>query len=207
MTDRARVGVDLIVIATNKTLVTEEVDGLVLGSGDVLLGLDVLQAVGLVPASGEDVERDLATNGEALFRKRQFPSSAVNIVAVEDLRETRVGELLLQGLHHILPNVVDLIVANAIVSCDAQKSMLLWRSCPLQGIETYASNSSRSSTLALRPMGLTLIMPLRNSTNVPRFLGSLSLEMYPRQKSASSWYFSSPSHWMKLLLESDSPRR
>lgn len=72
MTDRARVRVDLIVIATGEALVTEEVDGLIVHSGDALLGRDVLQAVGLVPASGEDVERYLATNGEAVFHICQY---------------------------------------------------------------------------------------------------------------------------------------
>lgn len=81
MADRARVGVDLVVVATNEALVTEEVNGLVLGPGDVLLGRDVLQAVGLVPASGEDVERNLATNGEAVFHRCQCPASVVNIAA------------------------------------------------------------------------------------------------------------------------------
>lgn len=36
---------------------------------------------------------------------------------------------------------------------------------------SYCSNASRSSWLQLRPMGLTLSMPLRNSMNVPRFTG------------------------------------
>lgn len=67
MTDGARVRVDLVVIATDEALVPEKVDVLVLGSGDVLLGRDVLQAVGLIPASGKDVERDLATNRVAAF--------------------------------------------------------------------------------------------------------------------------------------------
>lgn len=66
VTDRARVRVDLIIVATGEALVTEEVDGLVLDAGDVLLGLDVLQAVSLVPTGGEDIERDLATDGVAV---------------------------------------------------------------------------------------------------------------------------------------------
>ena len=85
MTDRARVRVDLIVIATDETLVTEEMDGLVIHSGDTLLGRDVLQAIGLVPASGEDIERDLATNGEAMVPICQCPASTVNILACRAL--------------------------------------------------------------------------------------------------------------------------
>jgi hypothetical protein len=60
------VRVDLVVVTALKGLVAEEVDG---GIGDAagLLGLvlEVLEAVPLVPARGEDVEGDLATDGEA----------------------------------------------------------------------------------------------------------------------------------------------
>ena len=51
----ARVLVDLVIVTTLVCLVAEEVDCGVLGTV-LLLGLDVLQAVCLVPASGEDVE-------------------------------------------------------------------------------------------------------------------------------------------------------
>ena len=66
MADRAIVGEDLVVVATGVRLVAEEVDGLV-GDAVGLLGLalEVAQAVGLVPADGEDVEGDLAADGEA----------------------------------------------------------------------------------------------------------------------------------------------
>lgn len=64
--DGPGVAVDLEVVAALKGLVAEEVDVLV-GDSVGLLGLvlEVLQAVGLVPAGGEDVEGDLATDGEA----------------------------------------------------------------------------------------------------------------------------------------------
>lgn len=55
--------IDLIIISSDKGLVAEEVDGLVFDARDTLLGFDVLQAVCLVPAGGEDVEGDLTTNG------------------------------------------------------------------------------------------------------------------------------------------------
>lgn len=57
---------NLPVVAALKCLVAEEVDVLV-GDAVGLLGLvlEVLQAVGLVPAVGEDVEGDLAADGEA----------------------------------------------------------------------------------------------------------------------------------------------
>lgn len=53
--DGARVLIDLVVVTTLVCLVAEEVDCRVLGTV-LLLGLDVLQAVGLVPASGENIE-------------------------------------------------------------------------------------------------------------------------------------------------------
>jgi len=67
--DGARVLEDLVVVAALVGLVAEEVDGVVLDATDLLLGFDVLQAVGLVPASGEDVERDLAADGVAVWWK------------------------------------------------------------------------------------------------------------------------------------------
>ena len=65
MADGAGVAEDLVVVATGEGLVAEEVDGLVLDATVLGLGLEVLEAVCLVPASGEDVEGDLATDGEA----------------------------------------------------------------------------------------------------------------------------------------------
>lgn len=62
MSDRSWVRVDFVVVATSKRFVAEKVDSLVLDTRDVLLGLDVLQAVGLVPAGRENVKRDLAPN-------------------------------------------------------------------------------------------------------------------------------------------------
>lgn len=60
-----RVAEDLVVVAALEGLVAEEVDRLVLDAAWPLgLALQVLQAVGLVPAVGEDVEGDLATDGE-----------------------------------------------------------------------------------------------------------------------------------------------
>lgn len=63
MADGPGVTVDFVVVASGEGLVTEEVDRLVLDTGDVLLGLDMLQTIGFVPASGENVERDLTTDG------------------------------------------------------------------------------------------------------------------------------------------------
>lgn len=67
VTDSPGIGVDLVIIASDEALITEEVDFRVFGTGDVLLGLDVPQAVGLVPTSREHVERDLTPNRETRF--------------------------------------------------------------------------------------------------------------------------------------------
>lgn len=57
--------VNLVIITTLEGLVAEEVDGGVVDAAGLLgLVLEVLEAVPLVPALGEDVEGDLATNGE-----------------------------------------------------------------------------------------------------------------------------------------------
>ena len=68
VTNSPRVNVDLVIIATDKTLVTEEVNVLVFGATELLFSLDMLQAVGLVPAGGENIERDLAANGKTRFQ-------------------------------------------------------------------------------------------------------------------------------------------
>lgn len=68
MADGTRVGVDLVVVAAWLRLVSEEVNGLVLNAAWLLrLVLEVAEAVGLIPASGEDVEGDLTTNREAMI--------------------------------------------------------------------------------------------------------------------------------------------
>lgn len=67
VTDGPGVLVDLIVVAALEGLVAKEVDGGVLdATGPLGLVLEVLEAVGLVPAGGEDVEGDLAADGEAV---------------------------------------------------------------------------------------------------------------------------------------------
>lgn len=68
VTDSAGVRKDLIIVAAGEALVAEKVDCLVLNAGNVLLGLDVLQAVSLVPTSGEDIEGDLAADGVAVLQ-------------------------------------------------------------------------------------------------------------------------------------------
>ena len=63
MSNSPRVLVDLVVVTTFEGLVAEEVDRLVVYSiGQVLVVLDVLQAIRLVPAGWEDVEGYLAAD-------------------------------------------------------------------------------------------------------------------------------------------------
>ena len=64
--DCAGVLIDLVVITSNETLVTEEMNVLIFGTGDVLLGLDMLQGIGLIPACRENIKGDLTTDGEAV---------------------------------------------------------------------------------------------------------------------------------------------
>ena len=73
MTDCPLIAVDLVIISALVRLITKEVNRLVI---DAILPLFLLrnkvQAVRLVPASGEDVEADLPADGvcEAVVRER-----------------------------------------------------------------------------------------------------------------------------------------
>lgn len=72
VSNRPRVRVNLIVIASDKALVAEEVDVLVFSARNILLGLDVLQAIGLVPTGRENVKRDLAADRETFLRRSEI---------------------------------------------------------------------------------------------------------------------------------------
>jgi hypothetical protein len=78
MADGSGVLVDLVVVTTRESLVAEEVDGLVVDAGDVLLVLNMLQAVGLVPAIWKDVEGDLTA-----YRVAGEKSVAVQVLNME----------------------------------------------------------------------------------------------------------------------------
>jgi hypothetical protein len=88
--NRAWVLKDLIVITTGRRLVAKEVDRLVLDAARLLrLGLEVTQAVRLVPAVGEHIKADLPTNGK---------------------RQAQVGELLLQDSDKLLADLGLIVV-------------------------------------------------------------------------------------------------
>lgn len=53
---------DLVVVSSWETLITEEMDCLILDAGNGLLRLNMLQAVGFIPAIREDIKRDLSTD-------------------------------------------------------------------------------------------------------------------------------------------------
>lgn len=89
MTYRSLVTVDFPVISTLECLVAEEVDGVVLDTRTRLFSFYVLEAVSLIPPSGENVKGDLTSNGVC---------------------EAIVWELLLQCIDQVLSNVVFLIV-------------------------------------------------------------------------------------------------
>lgn len=68
VSDCPRIAVDLVVVSSLVSLVTEEVDRLVLDTSRLLrLVLEVLQAVGLVPSGREHVEGYLAADREAVM--------------------------------------------------------------------------------------------------------------------------------------------
>lgn len=91
-----RVAVDLPVISALVRLISEEVNRLVIHAiRQVLVRLDVAQGVRLVPAGGEDVEGDLATDG---------------------VSEADVGEGLLELGDHGGADIVGLVVRLVLVA-------------------------------------------------------------------------------------------
>lgn len=67
MTYSPRIRVYLIVITSRETLVSKEVDGGEVDSRYIFLGLDMLQAIGLVPPGWENVEGNLATDRVSIW--------------------------------------------------------------------------------------------------------------------------------------------
>ena len=82
--NRPRIVIDFVVIAAHEGRVAKEVNLVILDPrealGRVRLSLDMLQAVGLVPAFRKDVERDLATDGEAVACQRAGREESTSIV-------------------------------------------------------------------------------------------------------------------------------
>ena len=88
----------------------------------VFLRFNMLQAVRLVPASGEDIKRYLAANRVARSSQR-YPTPLAKIPAgrakgIEqggNPRKSQVRELLLQHFDHLLPDMVLLVVPLILV--------------------------------------------------------------------------------------------
>ena len=116
MSDGAGVGEDLVIVAALGGLVAEEMDsGILDTTGPLRLVLQVLQAVSLVPAVGEDVEGDLTADGEAGgFRimvrkgyKRKGGGEKERARGGEvNSRQAEVSKLLTQLLNEGLTNLV-----------------------------------------------------------------------------------------------------
>ena len=61
--------IDLVIITALVCFIPKEVDSCIVDAADLLFILDMLQAVCLVPACGEDIEGDLAANGKSIRKK------------------------------------------------------------------------------------------------------------------------------------------
>lgn len=109
MANSSLIAKDFIVVSTFKALVTKEVNGGIFNSRDGLLSFNVLKAVGLVPASGEDVEGDLSSNGVAISLYQIYVENKL-IHGSQVLRESIVREFLLQSLDQGLADVVLLVI-------------------------------------------------------------------------------------------------
>lgn len=114
--DGAGVLVDLKVVAALGRLVAEEVNVLVCDAVGLLgLALEVLEAVGLVPAGGEDVKGDLAADGEAKKGEvsRRTPENAGRGGYI---RQTEVAKLLLEDGDKLLADLGVLVVGLKLVA-------------------------------------------------------------------------------------------
>lgn len=114
---------DLVVVAALEGLVTKEMDVLV-GDSVGLLGLvfEVAQAVSLVPASGEDIEGDLAADGETAYmlltehRQKQRDEFRMGKGKSSNIRKSQVAEFLLENSNELLSNLGILVVGLKLVS-------------------------------------------------------------------------------------------
>lgn len=89
----SRVSEDLVVVASLGSLVTEEVDGGVLDAISLLcLCLKVTKAIGLIPTCREDVEGELASNGETVYESYELePINSLHDSTRGDSQKTHVN--------------------------------------------------------------------------------------------------------------------
>lgn len=119
--------------------------------------LYVAEGVSLVPASGEDIERDLTANRE---------------------RQTVICEFVFEFFDECSPdtmclfkfmrtkNRVKQIGAHSVINFKCM-TLLYTGECVRTSVEETQFKDQNWTYEALRPIGLTLIIPFRNSTNVP----------------------------------------
>ena len=74
MPHRPAILIDLVIITPLIRLIAKEVNSRVIDAADLLFIFDMLQAICLVPASGEDVEGDLAANGKSISKAGEWVS-------------------------------------------------------------------------------------------------------------------------------------
>lgn len=102
MPNRPGILVDLVVVATYHSLVAKEVDLVVLDAiGKLVVGFDVVETVGLVPAVGKDIEGDHTANGVATSTSLAF---SIHAKGDKSSRQPEIWKLLLQRLHKLRPN-------------------------------------------------------------------------------------------------------
>lgn len=110
MADRPWVLVDLVVISSLVGLVAEKVDSRVFDSAWLLgLSLEMCQAVSLIPAVREDIERDGASNGKTVFTSKSTIASQYQIRAWNS-RQPQIRKLLPQNTNKSLSDLVLLII-------------------------------------------------------------------------------------------------
>lgn len=95
MPHRPLILIYFIVVASPARLIPKEMYRLVIDSTDLLLAFDMLQAVCLIPAGGEDVKRNLPADREGKIELR---------------------ELLLQGRDEFLADLVGFVVSFEVVA-------------------------------------------------------------------------------------------
>lgn len=124
MANGSLVAEDLVIVAALECLVSEEVDLLVSDSVGLLgLVLEVAQTVSLIPAGGEDVEGNLAADGEAacmLLAGAQAEGGEnefkIGKRKSSGIRKSQVAEFLLENSNELLSDLGILIVGLELVS-------------------------------------------------------------------------------------------
>ena len=70
MSHRPTILINLIIIAPLIRLIAKEMNSRIIDPRNLFFVLEMLETVGFVPAGGEDVEGDLAADGESVLNSR-----------------------------------------------------------------------------------------------------------------------------------------